>query len=411
MDGEDDVVATTGAGTTVPPAYWTWLGGTTLSLLGVQAMAFAMAWTAAGQGGRFAALVLSAIVAPRVLLLLVGGAVADRFGPWIVLVLSDAAMIVVMAALAVAVWSPADPGLPLLLTALAIGIVDAFYLPSTGAMPRRLVPADGLARAMSARHLAGQLALFAGPAAGGLFLAGLGLAGVALANAATFAVLLAVLVALRPYAARAGSDGGPEPARSVGRAALDGLRVAAAHPVLRPTLLLVGVAAGFLLPVTGLLVPLLARERSWPPQVAGVVVAALALGTAGVAVLVLLRGALADPGRVAAVSLLVAAGGVAALAAAGSPVGAVVAGAVVGLGSGGFATHVGPLVLAATPATHLSRVQAVLVLVQNLPLVLTTNAFGVFVETTRTASVLYACAGVLATAALAALTPSRRQDP
>ena len=194
------MVATTGSRTALPRTYWTWLGGTTLSLLGVQTMAFAMAWVAAGQGGRFAALVISAIVLPRVLLLLVGGAVADRFGAWTVMVVSDAVMIVVMLVLAVAVWRSADPWLPLLLAALAIGIVDAFYLPSTGSMPRRLVPAAGLARAMSARHLAGQLALFAGPAAGSLVLVSAGLAGAALANATTFAVLLAILVTLRPYA-------------------------------------------------------------------------------------------------------------------------------------------------------------------------------------------------------------------
>ncbi|GIJ30495.1 hypothetical protein Vqi01_56570 [Micromonospora qiuiae] len=400
------MVATTGSRTALPRTYWTWLGGATLSLLGVQAMAFAMAWVAAGQGGRFAALVISAIVLPRVLLLLVGGTVADRFGAWAVMVVSDAVMIVVMLVLAVAVWWSADPRLPLLLAALAIGIVDAFYLPSTGSMPRRLVPVAGLARAMSARHLAGQVALFAGPAVGGLVLVAAGLAGVALANAATFAVLLAVLVALRPYAVDSQDGGVPEPAQPVWRAALDGLRLAASHAVLRPVLLLVGIAAGFLLPVTGLLVPLLARERAWPPQAAATIVAALALGTASIAVLVLVRGALAEPHRAAVASLLVAAVGVAALATAASPSGAVAAGVLIGLGSGGFATHVGPLVLAVTPATHLSRVQAVLALVQNLPLVLTTNALGSLAEATRAATVLYGCAGVLATAALAALAPS-----
>ena len=176
--------------------------------------------------------------------------------------------------------------------------------------------------------------------------------------------------------------------------------------MLRPALLLIGVAAGFLLPVTGLLVPLLAQERTWPPQAAGAIVAALALGTASVAVLVLVRGALADPHRAAVASLLVAAVGVAALGAAASPAGAVAAGLLIGLGSGGFATHVGPLVLAVTPATHLSRVQAVLALVQNLPLVFTTNALGSLAEVTRAATVLYGCAAVLATAALAALAPS-----
>ncbi|MEW2476451.1 MFS transporter [Micromonospora gifhornensis] len=405
-----------GSATAVPGAYWAWLGGTTLSLIGVQAMAFAMAWVAAGAGGGFAALVLTAVNLPRALLLLVGGAVADRLGAWTVMVVSDAAMVVVTVALAAAVWSAADPWLPLLLAALAIGVVDAFYLPSTGSMPRRLVPPAGLARAMSARHLAGQLAMFVGPAAGSLLLAALGLAAVALANASSFALMLAVLVVLR--AAMGGRpSGSPElpdgqpPSQPLWRAAVDGLRIAASHAVLRPAMLLVGVAAGFLLPVSSLLVPLLGRERTWSSPATSAVVAALALGTATVAILVLVRGALPDPGRASAAALLVAAVGVVTLgAAAGSLSVSVAAGMVIGVGSGGFATHVGPLILAVAPDTHVSRVQSVLVLVQSLPLLLTLNVLGSLAEVVPVAALLYGCAGVLAVAAVTALTsPSLRR--
>ncbi|MFG2062237.1 MFS transporter [Micromonospora sp. NPDC048871] len=410
---------TSGSARAVPGAYWAWLGGTTLSLVGVQAMAFAMAWVAAGEGGGFAALVLTAVNLPRALLLLVGGAVADRLGAWTVMVVSDAAMVVVTVALAAAVWSAANPWLPLLLAALAIGVVDAFYLPSTGSMPRRLVAPAGLARAMSARHLAGQLAMFVGPAAGSLLLAALGLAAVALANAAGFALMLLVLMVLRAALTvrpgeSPGQPAGQLPGRPVAqplwRAAVDGLLLAAAHAVLRPALLLVGVAAGFLLPVSGLLVPLLGRERMWSSSATGAVVAALALGTATVAILVLVRGALPDPGRVSGAALLVAAGGVVTLAAAGSLPTSVAAGMVIGVGSGGFATHVGPLILAVAPDTHVSRVQSVLVLVQSLPLLLTLNVLGSLAEVVPVAALLYGCAGVLAVAAVTALTsPSLRR--
>ncbi|MBX7267215.1 MFS transporter [Micromonospora sp. Llam7] len=401
----------------MPGRYWAWLGGTASSLVGVQATAFAMGWVAAGRGGSFAALVLTAITLPRVLLLLVGGAVADRVGAWPVMVGSDAAMVVVMVALASAVWSSTDPRLPLLLTALAIGIVDAFYLPSTGSVPRLLVPPVALARAMSARHLAGQLALFAGPPVGSLILVAAGLAAVALANAATFLVMLCVLLALRPRRSGAepaeadrSADHRAEPTRAVWRTALDGLRLAWRHRTLRPALLVTGVAAGFLLPVPSLLVPLLGRERAWSSQAAGSVVAAVALGTVTVAVTVLLRGASSRPGRAASAGLLVAAAGVVLLVAGGSavlvvggwPLAAVGAGMVVGAGSGLFATHVGPLILVAAPVTHLARVQSVLVLVQSLALLLTTNALGPLAGIVGAAAVLYGCAGVLAAVAAVA---------
>ncbi|MFV2100991.1 MFS transporter [Micromonospora sp. LOL_024] len=411
------MVVVAGGPTAVPGRYWAWLGGTASSLVGVQAMAFAMGWVAAGRGGSFAALVLTAITLPRVLLLLVGGAVADRVGAWPVMVGSDAAMILVMVALAGAVWSSSDPRLPLLLTAMAIGIVDAFYLPSTGSVPRLLVSPVALARAMSARHLAGQLALFAGPPVGSLILVAAGLAGVAVANAATFLVMLCVLLALRPR------GGGAEPAAdrpadhraesngAVWRAALDGLRLAWRHRTLRPALVVTGVAAGFLLPVSSLLVPLLGRDRAWSSQGAGSVVAAVALGTATVAVTVLVRGASSHPGRAAPAGLLVAAAGVALLVASGStalvvggwPLAAVGAGVVVGAGSGLFATHVGPLILAAAPVTHLARVQSVLVLVQSLALLLTVNALGWLAGIVGAAAVLGGCAGALAVTGTAAL--------
>ncbi|MEV4711765.1 MFS transporter [Micromonospora sp. NPDC049374] len=423
-------MATSGDRATVPGAYWMWLGGTALSLVGVQAMAFAMAWAAAGQGARFAALVPTAIVLPRVLLLLVGGAVADRVGAWRVLLASTAAMIVVTVALAGAAWSPLDLRLPLLLAALAIGSVDAFQLPSSGSMPRRLVPPEVLARAMSARQLAGQLALFAGPPLGGVLLGVVGLAGAALTNTATFLAMLVVLLVIRP-AAEQSPDAGPDCGRSPnngpghgpspdagvahGRspvsAALDGLRLAWSVPVLRAALLVTGVVAGFLLPVGPLLVPLLARERDWSPSATGAVVAAMALGTAIVAVGVLLRGASSRPTAVAAVGLLVAAAGVVVLAVARAPLPAVLAGVLVGVGAGCFATHIGPLVLAATPLTHLARVQSVLVLVQSLPLLVTANAFGLVVEVAHVAAVLYGCAGFLAVTGLMALAgPALRRS-
>jgi hypothetical protein len=434
------MVVASGGRATMPGAYWVWLGGTALSLVGVQAMAFAMAWSAAGQGARFAALVPTAIVLPRVLLLLVGGAVADRYGAWPVLLASNAAMIAVTVALAGTAWSPLDLQLPLLVAALAIGTVDAFQLPSSGSMPRRLVPPEVLARAMSARQLVGQFAMFTGPPLGGLLLGMAGLAGAALTNAATFLAMLAVLLVVRPAAERspyagpdcAGSpdagpahgrppntgpgrgpslDGGVAHGRSTMSAGLDGLRLAWSVPVLRLALLVTGVAAGFLLPVGTLLVPLLARQRDWSASATGAVVAAMALGTAAVAVGVLLRGGSSRPTAVAGIGLLVAAAGVVSLAVARAPLPAVLAGVLVGVGSGCFATHVGPLVLAATPLTHLARVQSVLVLAQGLPLLVTANAFGLVVEIVDVPAVLLGCAGVLAVTGLAALAvPALRRS-
>jgi MFS family permease len=64
----------------LPRAYLAWLAGTRASLLGDAALYFALGWAASAHGGRTGALVLTAITVPRTALLLIGGAVGDRFG-------------------------------------------------------------------------------------------------------------------------------------------------------------------------------------------------------------------------------------------------------------------------------------------------------------------------------------------
>ncbi|MEU3457259.1 MFS transporter [Micromonospora sp. NPDC006766] len=184
--------------TGVPRRYWVWLAGVTLSLLGSQIMAFAMTWTAAGWGGAFAGTVLTAINLPRVVLLLFGGALADRIGAWHVMITSDVTMAAATVLLGGAVLVLGVQPYLLLAAALIIGVVDAFYLPSSGSMPRRLVSGAGLARAMSARQAIGQLSTFADPSAGGLVVATAGLAAAAFMNAGTFVVMAAILIGLRP---------------------------------------------------------------------------------------------------------------------------------------------------------------------------------------------------------------------
>ncbi|GAA3917952.1 MFS transporter [Actinoplanes auranticolor] len=381
--------------------YGIWLAAATVSLLGTQVLGFAMAWVAAGRGGAFAGLVLTAINLPRVLLLLAGGAVADRVGAWHVMIVADVVMTVVMLVLAGAALAVGEQPWLLVGAALAVGLVDAFYLPSSGSLPRLLVSGPGLARALSARQLAGQLVAAAGPPLGALVVAAAGIAAAALGNAATFALMAVVLLGLRRSLPGPAAPTGAAPvpaARGFWRQAADGVRTAAGDRVLRPALLLTAAAAAFLLPVAGLLVPLLARQRQWPAAAGGSIVGAIALGTAVVAGTVLLRGAARRPGAVAITGLLIAAGSVGALAVAPGAPAAIGAGLVAGLGNGLFSAHIAPLVLEAAPATHLARIQAVLVLVQSVPLLVTNNALGGLADAGSASVVLLVCASALALA-------------
>jgi hypothetical protein len=78
-----------------------------------------------------------------------------------------------------------------------------------------------------------------------------------------------------------------------------------------------------------------------------------------------------------------------------------------------FACHVGPLVLTSVPETHLSRVQALLTLVQSMALLVADNVLGAVAEvgSARIAAAVCAVAGAgagIARLASAPLSGARR---
>ncbi|MGW3228184.1 MFS transporter [Kitasatospora sp. NPDC001095] len=401
------MTTTTGAPAPValPRPYLFWLAGVQAGLLGDAALYFALGWAASAHGGGAAGLVLTAITVPRTALVLLGGAVADRFGARRVMLVGDTVMLVATGALALVA---ADRGTPLWLlvaAAAVIGTVDAFHLPASGSMPRRLVPADRLPRALALRQAGGQSAVLLGAPLGGLLVAAGGLSGAALVDAASFGVVLLVLLRVRP-----GEEGPSGPREGLLREAASGVRLALADPLLRAVLLLTGAAAGALLPVVSLLGPLLARAHGWAAGTAGLVSAGQAAGVLAVAALVARRGGLPRAGVGAAAGLCTASMGTALLALAGEPAVAVAGGAVAGLGSGLFACHLGPLVLTGAPHSHLSRVQALLTLVQSLALVLANALLGPLADAAGATLPTLLCALATATAGLTALaTPALRR--
>ncbi len=383
----------------LPRAYMLWLVGILVSLVGNAVFYFALGWAASEHGGSIAGLVLSAITLPRVLLLLVGGAVSDRVSARRVLITGDAAMLIFSLTLAAVAYSLGAPPLLLIATGIAVGVVDAFYLPASGSMPRRLVAKAQLPRALSLRQVGGQVINMGGGPLAGVLVGLAGFAGAAVVNAVTFAFTLVVLTVVRPE-----HDVPPAPKTDgLLKEALSGVKVAFSHPVLRPGLWLTGAAAGFLLPVLFLLVPLLAREEEWGAGTAGLVLGAQGVGMVVVTLVVVKRGPLGRPGLMAASALVLAGGGVLALGLSPGTPGAIAAGLVIGVGNGTFSAHIAPLVLASSPDSHLSRIQAVLVLVQSLALLVMNNVLGALVDLQGATVVVVACAVMLVGVGLAGL--------
>jgi MFS family permease len=414
----------------LPGAYLLWLSGALVSQVGDAALYFALGWAASASGGTSAGLVLSAVTLPRTVLLVLGGVVGDRVGARRVMIAGDAVMLVLAVALGVAAGQWGTPFPLLVLTGLAVGVVDAFYLPSSGSMPRRLVPGDQLARALALRQSGSQVVSMAGGPLGGAVVALAGFAGAMWADAASFAVVLLVLVAVRAI-----EPTPPAQRESLLRSALDGVRVVVRTPGLGPALLLVAGAAGLLVPSASLLVPLLARDQRWTAATAGlligaqgigIVVATLSIARRGAAVRrpavrrpavrrpavrrpavrrpAVRRPAVRRPGVAAAAGLIVAAAGQLALAAAGAPAAALAAILAVGLGTGVFVANLSPVVLGAAPSSHLARVQALSVLVQSTAVLVSLNLLGAVAHAASAAAALLCCAAALAGCGAVALS-------
>jgi MFS family permease len=399
---DQDVGRVAGA---LPSAYRVWLAGSLVSQLGDAALYFALGWAASAIGGSAAGLVLSAIALPRTVLLLLGGVVGDRAGARRVMITGDAVMVVVSVVLGAVAYRWGTPLALLVAAGLVIGIVDAFYLPSLGSMPRRVVGDDQLARAVALRQSGSQLVTMIGGPIGGVVVAFAGFAAAAWSDAASFAVVLAVLIVIR-----ARSDVPALPKReSVPRAAVDGLRVAVRTPGLGPALLLVAGAAGFIVPSTSLLVPLLARHNHWSAANAGFVIGAQGVGVIASTFAVARRGTAARPGMVAAAGFATTAVGQLLVALLPSASAAVPCAVLIGIGSGTFVGNLAPVLLGTAPRTHLARIQSLLSLVQSAALLFTNNVLGALAHLESAPIALMCCSAALAGCAVTALsTPTLR---
>ncbi len=359
----------------IPIRYWIWLLGAAVSLLGDLTMSFAIGWSASHYGGQVAGLVLLLAAAPRAALLLIGGAIGDRFGAPRVLLVSCTAMFVVTAALVPATIAVDEPVWLLITTALVVGVIDAFFLPSSRAMPRLLVPPAQIPRAMASFQVTGMVFAVIGTLVGGLLVGWAGLTAAAGFDALTFAVMIVVLALLGKTI-----ELPPKATLGMFRSIAEGMKVAFGRPLTRTLLITMTLAAGLLMPLDILLLPLLARDHQWSAGTAGVLIAARSLGVGAIALRILMRGAFSRPGMVAAIGLFFAAAGLFGLSLSDQLPLTIAAAAVSGIGVGLFTGHVLPLLMNSVEREFQSRLQSVVVLCQNLALVVMNPLLGTFAD-------------------------------
>lgn len=158
----------------------------------------ALGWVTLQLTGSGAALgaVLATQAIPRAVLMLVGGAISDRFTPLRVMVVSSAARAAVLAVFAALVIGGRAQAWQVFAVAAALGAIGAFFYPARSSVLPSVVDADLIQQANAWMFIATQAAIVVGPALAGLTVARLGTGSAFAVDAAGFAVAVLGLLPL-----------------------------------------------------------------------------------------------------------------------------------------------------------------------------------------------------------------------
>src|SRR5262249_42199924 len=153
-----------------------WWTGATLSLLGDQFYVVALPWVVLQLTGSAVAMGMVSMCTgiPRAVLMLMGGAVADRMSARRLLMITAICRAILVGAIAALLWAGHLEIWHLYLLATGFGIADAFALPSAPAMMRSLVEPRQLPAANSVWQSTALLAGVAAPGPAGLMMKSLG---------------------------------------------------------------------------------------------------------------------------------------------------------------------------------------------------------------------------------------------
>ena len=187
-------------------AYLLLLAAQFASLLGDFFNYVAVAWLVLELTGSNLAVgtVLAAASVPRAVLMLLGGAVSDRFSPRSSMILGGLARGFVMGALAILALTHSVQLWELFVGSFLVGTIAAFFLPASTSMLPRVVASEQLEAGNAFMTLSRFGAMVLGPALGGVMVAAIG-AGAAFAADAVGYAVAGLLVTFLPTATVAAS--------------------------------------------------------------------------------------------------------------------------------------------------------------------------------------------------------------
>jgi MFS family permease len=397
-----------------------WLAGLWLSLLGDEIFFIALAWTATQVAPpALTGLIVAAGAVPRAVLMLFGGALADRVGPKKLALASDAARTVVMLGFAVLLVSERPSVVTLVVLSVVFGVIDALFIPAVGALPASLADAADMARLQAMRQVVTRASTIVGAPVAGWLIARHGLSAVYVVNAVLFAgsVLLLLLTKLRAVspvgstAAASLPDGtagdgtaGREKRPGLLTDVMAGLRYVRGHRLLLPLLTLTAVAEFGFTGAFNVGLPLLADGNSWGAQGMGVILGAFGIGAGGAALGLTVAGNVSRPGLLICGSLPASGVALAVIGLAPGVWTAAGAAAVLGVGAGVMSALLGALTVTASEADQLGRVVALssLASLGGIPLAFT--AAGVLADLTNPTVPFVAGGSLCAVAGLVAFS-------
>lgn len=195
---------------------------------GIFTVALALEALRIGHGATALSFVLAARIVPAVSLLLIGGVVVDRAPRRLTMIAGDAGRGIAVGLIALAAATGTARLWQLFFMATIFGVADAFFAPASTAIVPEILPAELLVQGSSLTASSQQAAQrLIGPALGGLLVVTSGTGAAFAADAASFAVGAACLLAVssphRPAAT------GPADRPSLLSQAREGLRYCAAR--------------------------------------------------------------------------------------------------------------------------------------------------------------------------------------
>src|ERR1700682_3950906 len=179
----------------------------TLSLFGDFFSYVAIAWLVLQLTGSSLALgtVLVVQALPRAVLMVVGGALADRLSARLTMLGSMGLRAVFVAPLALLVMTRHVQMWEVYCIAVVFGIVDAFFMPARSSILPKVIADHELEPGNAVMNVTAQAAVILGPVLGGLIVAGFGIGWAFAGDAACFALGFLLILWL-PSAQRAAPD-------------------------------------------------------------------------------------------------------------------------------------------------------------------------------------------------------------